>query len=126
MGLLAGGLLKSFSIIALGISPYITSQIVIQLLSQDVLRTLTELNEKGEEGLIQKEKLTRFLIILLGSFQAYGTIRTLDSQGYIEIYIKKTFWKYFFNITCILAGSMLLFSYLNRLLQKVLIMIFLF
>lgn len=106
MDLLAGGLLKSFSIIALGISPYITSQIVIQLLSQDVLRTLTELNEKGEEGRIQKEKLTRFLTILLGFFQAYGIIRTLDNQGYIEIYIKKTFWNYFFIITCILAGSM--------------------
>lgn len=118
MDLLAGGLLKSFSIVALGISPYITSQIVIQLLSQDVLRTLTELNEKGEEGRIKKERLTRFLTILLGIFQAYGIIKTLDNQGYIEIYVKKTFWNYFFIVTCILAGSMAVIWLADQITEK--------
>ena len=118
MNLLAGGLLKNFSIVALGISPYITSQIIIQLLGQDVLHTLTELNEQGEGGRIKKERVTRFLTLLLGSFQAYGIVKTLDNRGYITIYIGKTFWSYLFIITFILAGSMIVIWLADQITEK--------
>lgn len=118
MNLLAGGLLKNFSIVALGISPYITSQIIIQLLGQDVLHTLTELSEQGESGRIKKEKVTRFLTLLLGGFQAYGIIRTLDKRGYITIYIGKTFLSYLFIITFILAGSMIVIWLADQITEK--------
>ena len=45
MNLLGGGALQNFSIFALGVSPYITAQIIIQLLSMDVLPALSELNK---------------------------------------------------------------------------------
>ena len=48
MNLLGGGTLQSFSIFALGVSPYITAQIIIQLLSTDVLPALTELKRQGQ------------------------------------------------------------------------------
>ena len=47
MNLLGGGTLQSFSIFALGVSPYITSQIIVQLLSTDVLPALSELKRQG-------------------------------------------------------------------------------
>lgn len=50
MNLLGGGTLQSFSIFALGVSPYITAQIIIQLLSTDVLPALTELKRQGQYG----------------------------------------------------------------------------
>ena len=48
MNLLGGGTLQSFSIFALGVSPYITAQIIVELLSTDVLPALTELNVKAK------------------------------------------------------------------------------
>ena len=46
----SGGALSNFSILCLGISPYITSSIVIQLLQMDIVPRLKELSEEGEEG----------------------------------------------------------------------------
>ena len=48
MNLLGGGTLQSFSIFALGVSPYITAQIIVELLSTDVLPALTELKRQGQ------------------------------------------------------------------------------
>lgn len=45
MNLLGGGALSNFSVFALGVSPYITAQIIIQLLSMDVFPALSELNK---------------------------------------------------------------------------------
>ena len=50
MNLLGGGALSNFSVFALGVSPYITSQIIVQLLSKDVLPALTELSKLGQYG----------------------------------------------------------------------------
>ena len=50
LNLLGGGGLQNFSIFALGVSPYITSQIIVQLLSMDVLPALSELRKQGEAG----------------------------------------------------------------------------
>jgi preprotein translocase subunit SecY len=47
MDLLGGGALSNFSVFALGVSPYITAQIIIQLLSKDVFPALTELVQAG-------------------------------------------------------------------------------
>ena len=50
LNLLGGGGLQQFSIFALGVSPYITSQIIVQLLSMDVLPALSELRKQGDIG----------------------------------------------------------------------------
>lgn len=50
MNMLGGGTLQNFSIFALGVSPYITAQIIVQLLTMDVLPALTELSKQGQYG----------------------------------------------------------------------------
>ena len=50
MNMLSGGALDSFSIFALGVSPYITASIIIQLLQMGVLPALQDLAEQGEAG----------------------------------------------------------------------------
>ena len=79
MNLLGGGTLQSFSIFALGVSPYITAQIIVQLLSTDVLPALTELKRQGQYGRKKIEMATRYLTLMLGAVQAYGIIKTLES-----------------------------------------------
>lgn len=50
LNLLGGGGLEQFSVFALGVTPYITSSIIIQLLSMDVIPSLTELSKSGANG----------------------------------------------------------------------------
>ncbi len=108
MDLLGGGALQNFSIFALGVSPYITAQIIIQLLQKDVLPALTELSKQGQYGRKKTEMATRYLTLMLGAVQAYGIIKTMENSQYIEIKLAtNSFWTYAYIITIILAGSML-------------------
>ena len=108
MDLLGGGALQNFSIFALGVSPYITAQIIIQLLQKDVLPALTELSKQGQYGRKKTEMATRYLTLMLGAVQAYGIIKTMENSQYIQINLQtNSFWTYAYIITIILAGSML-------------------
>ena len=107
MDLLGGGALSNFSVFALGVSPYITAQIIVELLSKDVLPALTELSKQGEYGRKKKEQATRYLTLLLGAVQGYGIIRTMENSSYLSITMDKNFWTYAYIVTVLLAGAML-------------------
>lgn len=107
MDLMGGGALSNFSVFALGVSPYITAQIIIQLLSKDVLPALTELSKQGEFGRKKIEMATRYLTLLLGAVQGYGIIRTMENSDFITLNLDSSFWTYAYIVTVILAGAML-------------------
>lgn len=65
-----GNALKNYSIIALGIGPYITASIVVQLLQMDIVPLLKEWQEEGETGKQKISQLTRYLAIALAFIQA--------------------------------------------------------
>jgi len=69
LNMLGGGAFKQFSIFALSVSPYITASIVVQLLSQDVLPTLTRWQKEGVNGKRKRGTLTRLLALVLGFTQ---------------------------------------------------------
>jgi preprotein translocase subunit SecY len=69
LNMLGGGAFKQFSIFALSVSPYITASIVVQLLSQDVLPTLTRWQKEGVNGKRKRGTLTRILALVLGFTQ---------------------------------------------------------
>ncbi len=107
MDLLGGGALSNFSIFALGVSPYITAQIIVQLLSKDVLPALTELSKQGEYGRKKREMATRYLTLLLGAVQAYGIIQMMQNSNYISLTLAADFWTYAYLIIVMVAGAML-------------------
>ena len=108
MNLLGGGTLQSFSIFALGVSPYITAQIIVQLLSTDVLPALSELKRQGQYGRKKIEMATRYLTLMLGAVQAYGIIKTMQASEYIEFATAKYEWMtYIYIVIVLLAGTML-------------------
>ncbi len=107
MNLLGGGALSNFSVFALGVSPYITAQIIIQLLSMDVLPALTELNRQGQYGRKKIEMATRYLSLLLSAVQAYGIIQTALNTEWISFTFEENFWTYLYIITVMIAGSTL-------------------
>ncbi len=69
--LMSGGGLKSFSIFALGVSPYITAQIITQLLQMDIIPYFKELKDEGYTGKQKINKITRYLGILFAFIQGY-------------------------------------------------------
>ncbi len=69
--LMSGGGLRSFSIFALGVSPYITASIITQLFQMDIIPYFKELKDEGYTGRQKINKITRYLGIIIGFFQAY-------------------------------------------------------
>lgn len=67
-----GGALQNFSILAMGIMPYITASIIVQLLQMDVVPKFTEWSKQGEVGRRKLAQFTRYLTIVLGLVQAVG------------------------------------------------------
>lgn len=108
MNLLGGGTLQSFSIFALGVSPYITAQIIVELLATDVLPALTELKRQGQSGRKKMDMATRYLTLMLGAVQAYGIIKTMESSDAITFVTASNEWlTYIYIIVVMMAGSML-------------------
>ena len=107
MNLLGGGTLQSFSIFALGVSPYITSQIIVQLLATDVLPALSDLKRQGQYGRKKMELATRYLTLMLGAVQAYGIVKTMESSSYISFETGTYPWMtYIYVVIILLAGTM--------------------
>src|SRR5215510_7485568 len=80
--LFSGGQLKRFTIFALGIMPYITASIILQLLTV-VYEPLARLQKEGELGRRKITQWTRYLTFVLSALQSLGIAATLQSQGYV-------------------------------------------
>jgi len=83
LDLFSGGSVSRFSIVMLGVGPYITASIVIQLLTVAV-PSLEELQKEGEYGRQKINQYTRYLSVPLALIESYGLIRLLQGQGVIE------------------------------------------
>ncbi len=69
--LMTGGGLSSFSIFALGVTPYITAQIITQLLQMDIIPYFKELKEQGYTGKQKINQITRYLGVAFAFIQGY-------------------------------------------------------
>ncbi|MBN1606780.1 MAG: preprotein translocase subunit SecY [Polyangiaceae bacterium] len=76
--LFSGGALGNLSIFALGIMPYVSSSIIMQLLSL-VSKTVEEMRKEGEAGRRKLEQYTRYGTLLLSTFQSFGVAMYLES-----------------------------------------------
>lgn len=84
--LMSGGGLRSFSIFALGVSPYITASIITQLLQMDIIPYFKELKEEGYTGRQKINRITRYLGIIFAFLQGYIlTIVYMKGMGTAEI-----------------------------------------
>ncbi|NNV07033.1 preprotein translocase subunit SecY [Geobacillus sp. C56-T2] len=72
LNIFGGGALQNFSIFAMGVMPYITASIIVQLLQMDVVPKFTEWSKQGEVGRRKLAQFTRYFTIVLGFIQALG------------------------------------------------------
>jgi preprotein translocase subunit SecY len=82
--LLTGGSTETFSIVLMGISPYINASIIMQLLTV-IVPKLENLSKEGESGRRKINSYTRWLTLPLAFLQSYGMIVLLSSQSQIPI-----------------------------------------
>ena len=120
MNVLGGGSLSSFSLFALGISPYITASIIVQLLSMGILKSLQDLTKEGEKGRKKIDQATRYTSLILAALQGYGVIMTMKaSYGLTPTHEGDfTTWDYIFITTVLVAGSMLVMWLADKITQK--------
>ncbi|MBZ2120571.1 preprotein translocase subunit SecY [Streptococcus infantis] len=72
LSLVSGNAMKNFSVFALGVSPYITASIVVQLLQMDLLPKFVEWGKQGEVGRRKLNQATRYIALVLAFVQSVG------------------------------------------------------
>src|SRR3989344_4350500 len=80
LSLFSGGTLENFSVVALGIAPYITASIVIQLMGM-IVPQIEELQKEGEQGKQKINQWTRLLTVPFAILQSFSLISLLQSTG---------------------------------------------
>ncbi len=83
LSVFSGGAMENFSVVSLGLGPYINSSIIFQLLTFGFPR-LKEIQQEGEQGRAKINRYTRFLAVPLALFQGYGFYFLLKQQGVVE------------------------------------------
>lgn len=104
----SGGGLRNFSIVMLGVGPYITASIIMQLLTI-IIPKLGELQkEGGEAGRAKINQYMRYLTVPLTAVQGYGTIILLSRSSTTDIAASFTSFQWFVTLLSITAGTMVL------------------
>jgi len=80
MNVFSGGTLDNFSLVALGVGPYITASIILQLLTM-IVPQLEELSKDGESGRKKINQYTRYLSVPMAFLQGYGMISLLKQSS---------------------------------------------
>jgi len=104
LDIFSGGTLANFSVMALGLNPYINASIILQLLTM-VFPKLEALSKEGESGRQKINQYTRFLTVPLALLQSIGMYALLRSQGIISSLAPIDIVSFVATMT---AGSMLL------------------
>ena len=116
MNMIGGGALERLSVFAMGIGPYITASIIIQLLSMDVIPALTEMAKSGQTGRQQMDRITRYLAVVLAFMQALSMVYMFDKQ--YRILENSAMSGYLFTATVMSAGTMFLLWIGDRISMK--------
>ena len=105
LNIFSGGALSNLSIAMLGLGPYITGVIIMQLLTMIFPRLKSLYYEEGEQGRSKFNAYSRYLTVPLAGMQGYGFLRILASQGILP---DLTLTSTMVNVLVVIAGSMIL------------------
>lgn len=104
LNMFSGGSLERFSVFAIGIMPYISASIIVQLASE-IMPSLKALKKEGEAGRRIITKYTRYGTVLLASLQSFGVASFVYSQN---IVVAPRFEFFTSTVFCLVGGTMFL------------------
>ena len=107
LDIFSGGTIQNFSIVMLGVAPYITASIIIQLLTMIVPR-LEEITKEGESGQQKINLYTRWLTVPLAFLQSYGMIKLFSGQSATPILADLNPFRIITIMITVTAGTMFL------------------
>jgi preprotein translocase subunit SecY len=114
LNIFAGGALQNLSVAAMGVYPYITAQIIVQLLTP-LIPALEEMSKEGEQGRMRLNRITFWATVPMAYLQAYGQTLTITRgvSGGSSVFrtpfdIFNNFFPTFTIITAMVAGTLLL------------------
>jgi preprotein translocase subunit SecY len=105
LNIFSGGGLANLSIVMLGVGPFITASIIMQLMTVMSPALKSMYSEEGEAGRAKFTQYSRMLTLPLAVLQGFGFLTLLESQGVISTF---TTFDFIVNVVLITAGSMLL------------------
>lgn len=105
LNIFGGGALQHFSIFAVGITPYITASIVVQLLQMDVVPRFAEWAKQGEMGRKKSAQFTRYLTTILAFIQALGMAIGFNKLAGSQLIMDSNVTTYVFIAIVLTAGT---------------------
>ena len=107
LDLFSGGGLTNFSVVALGVNPYINASIIMQLMT-GVVPSLQALQREGEYGRTKINQYTRYLSVPLALLQSYGFLALLSNSQVLTTPFDLGSWETWTQIATLTAGSVTL------------------
>ncbi|MDQ0222451.1 preprotein translocase subunit SecY [Streptococcus moroccensis] len=107
LSLVSGNAMQNFSVFALGVSPYITASIVVQLLQMDLYPKFVEWGKQGEVGRRKLNQATRWISLVLAFVQSIAVTGGLESLASAQLVPNPTWQTYLIIGTIMTAGSMI-------------------
>lgn len=105
LNIFSGGALDNLSIMMLGVGPYITATIVMQLLTMIFPQLKAMYYEEGAEGRAKFNRYSRYLTVPLAALQSYGFLTLLNQQG---VFTNFSATNILINVIIVTTGSMIL------------------
>ena len=107
LNLFSGGAMQNFSVVMLGVGPYITASIIFQLLVM-IVPKFEALSKEGEYGRQKINQYTRLLTVPLAAINGYGFLRLLSNQTQGRLLAEMTTFQFVTTIIIITAGTVFL------------------
>lgn len=107
LNVFSGGTFQNFSVTAMGVGPYITASIIVQLLTM-VIPRLEEIQKEGESGQRRLNQYMRVLAVPLAALQSYGVIKLINQSSRQAILGDLSIYQLATVIVAMTAGSMFL------------------
>ena len=114
LSLVSGNAMRNFSVFALGVSPYITSSIIVQLLQMDILPKFVEWGKQGEVGRRKLNQATRYISLGLAFVQSIGITAGFNALSGVQLTNMPLNWQMYLLIGSILTTGSVIVTWLGE------------
>lgn len=106
LNLVSGNAMQNYSLFAMGVSPYITASIIVQLLQMDILPKFVEWSKQGEIGRRKLNQATRYITLVLAMAQSIGITAGFQAMSSLNIVENPSLQSYLMIGVILTTGSM--------------------
>ncbi|HEM3650948.1 TPA: preprotein translocase subunit SecY [Streptococcus suis] len=114
LSLVSGNAMRNFSVFALGVSPYITASIIVQLLQMDILPKFVEWGKQGEVGRRKLNQATRYISLGLAFVQSIGITAGFNTLSGVQLTNMPLNWQMYLLIGSILTTGSVIVTWLGE------------